>query len=132
MKRTRTALALSAVLMTASAVLSPTALAASGPLAGTWTSVDTDGSNQTLDIRGSGRLVYSMYYVDDVATSACGGDAAQLTGRGYPDGDTVTMVGALTCVPGGNLVPSFALGFVYDSGTDTLTDEFGIVWHRAS
>ena len=66
------AMALSAVLSVAAFALVSTAWAASGPLAGTWTSVDTDGSNQTLDIKGSGVHVYSMFYFDDAA-SACGG-----------------------------------------------------------
>ena len=133
MKRARIAVALSAVVTVSSAVLAPTASAAGGPLAGTWTSIDTDGSSQTLDIRGSGAHVYSMTYVDDVATSACGGDPAQITGPGHPEGDSVTMVGALTCLPGGNFIRSrIVLGFVYDGSADTLTDDFGIVWHRAS
>lgn len=56
------AMALSAVLSVAAFALVPTDWAASGPLAGTWTSVDTDGSNRTLDIKGSGVHVYSMFY----------------------------------------------------------------------
>jgi hypothetical protein len=134
MKRTRIALALSlsAVITGASVGLGATASAAGGPLAGTWTSIDTDGSNQTLDIRGSGRHVYSMYYYDDAATSACGGDPAQVTGTGHPDGDNLTMVGALACLPGGNWVRSrIVLAYVYDGSTDTLTDDAGVVWHRA-
>lgn len=133
MKRARIAIALSAVVTVASAVLAPTASAASGPLSGTWTSVDTDGSNQTLDIRGSGVHVYSMSYIDDAATSACSGDPAQIIGPGHPDGDSLTMVGSLTCLPGGNFIRSrIVIGFVYDGSADTLTDDFGIVWHRAS
>lgn len=126
------AMALSAVLSVAAFALVPTDWAASGPLAGTWTSVDTDGSNQTLDIKGSGVHVYSMFYFDDAA-SACGGDPAQLTGRGSLDGDVLIMAGVLTCLPGGNFVwEQIYVGFAYDSSDDTLTDDFGIVWHRAS
>ena len=133
MKRARIAVALTAGLTLAGAVAPATASAASGPLAGTWASVDTDGSNQTLDIRGSGAHVYSMFYVDDAATGACGGDPAQVTGPGYVDGDTVTMVGVLTCRPGGNVIRSrIVIGFVYDSSTEDLTDDFGVVWHRTS
>ena len=131
MKRARIAIALTAGLTIASAVLAPTASAARGPLAGTWTSVDTDGSNQTLDIAGSGAHVYSMFYADDAATGACGGNPAQVTGPGYPDGDSLTMVGALTCKPGGNIFRSrIVIGYTYDGAADTLTDDFGIVWHR--
>jgi hypothetical protein len=133
MKRARIAIALSAVVTVASAVVAPIASAASGPLAGTWTSVDTDGSNQTLDIRGSGVHVYSMTYFDESATSACGGDPAQVTGPGYPDGDNLTMVGAPICLPGGIFAPPrFVIEYVYDGSADTLTDSFGIVWHRSS
>ena len=134
MKGTRIAVALSlgAVLTVGSAGLG-SAASSQGPLAGTWTSVDTDGSNQTLDIRGSGRHVYAMVYYDDAATSACGGDPAQVTGPGYPDGEHLTLVGALTCLPGGNFLRSrIAPGYTYDASTDTLTDDFEIVWHRAS
>ena len=49
---------------------STAASAANGPLAGTWTSIDNDGSTQTLDITGSGRHAYSMVYVDEIATIA--------------------------------------------------------------
>lgn len=116
-----------------SAAYAPTASAASGPLAATWISVDTDGSNQTLDIKGSGVHVYSMFYFDDAATGVCGGDPARVTGPGYPDGDNLTMVGALTCLPGGNVLRSrLIIGFVYDGSADTLTDDFGVVWHRAN
>ena len=74
-----------------------------------------------------------MSYVDDAATDACGGDPAQVKGPGYPDGDSVTMVGTLTCLPGGNVFRTrIAIGFVHDDATDTLTDDFGIVWHRVS
>ncbi|GAA2159421.1 hypothetical protein FHX52_3705 [Humibacillus xanthopallidus] len=131
MKRTRHALALSAAIAVASAVLAPAASAASGPLAGTWTSIDTDGSNQTLTIVGSGAHVYSMSYFDDVASGACGGDPAMVKGPGYPDGDTLTMVGTLTCLPGGNVFRErLVLGYEYDAETDTLTDGSDVVWHR--
>jgi hypothetical protein len=133
MKRARIAIGLSGVITVASATLSPLASAASGPLAGTWTSIDIpDGSSQTLDIRGSGARVYSMLWLDHGAT-ACGGDPAQISGPGYPDGDDLIMVGALKCLPGGNFIRSrIAIGFVYDGSADTLTDEFGVVWHRTS
>lgn len=43
------------------------------------------------------------------------------------------MAGVLTCLPGGNFVwEQIYVGFAYDSSDDTLTDDFGIVWHRAS
>ncbi|MFC7598448.1 hypothetical protein ACFQU3_24270 [Terrabacter sp. GCM10028922] len=131
MAHTRLATALSAVLMLAGVAVAAPASAASGPLAGTWTSIDTDGSNQTLDIMGSGGHVYSMIYVDDAATSACNGNPAMITGPGIVDGDVLVMNGTLTCLPGGNVFRSrLTVSFVHDSSTDTLTDDFGIVWQR--
>ncbi|WP_323096335.1 hypothetical protein [Intrasporangium sp. YIM S08009] len=130
MKRTRIAITLGAAL----ALLTPAAAsAASGPLAGTWASVDTDGSSQTLSITGTGNRVYAMVYADDVATSACGGAPAKVTGPGFTTGDGVVLVGALTCMPGGNHITGrIAISYVYDGASDTLTDDFGILWHRTS
>ena len=71
----------------------PPASAASGPLAGTWTSVDIDGSNQTLDIMGSGSHAYSMIYSDESATNACDGDPAVVSGPGFVDGDHFSRSG---------------------------------------
>jgi hypothetical protein len=86
MKRTLPSIAVGVSFACVSAILAPSAQAASGGLAGAWTSVDTDGSNH----------------------------------------------GTLVCLPGGNVFRSrLAIGFGYDAGTDTLTDSFGIVWHRA-
>ena len=134
MKRAALSIVVSVVLASAAAFLAPAAAtAASGTLAGTWTSVDTDGSKQTLDITGSGRHAYSMVYVDDSATGACGGSPARLSGPGFVDGSDVLMVASLVCLPGGNVVRSrLAVTFAYDSGSDTLADDFGIVWHRAT
>jgi hypothetical protein len=132
MAHARLATALSAVLTLAGVALAGPASAAGGPLAGTWTSIDTDGSNQTLDIMGSGGHVYSKIYVDEAATGACDGNPATITGPGFVDGDVVVLNGALTCLPGGNVFRSrITVGFVHDSSTDTLTDDFGITWHRA-
>jgi hypothetical protein len=130
----RTTLTTAAVLLaTASAVLAPSvAFAASGTLAGTWTSIDDDGSTQTLDITGSGHHAYSMVYVDDSATGACDGNPAQISGPGFVEGEDVVMIGTLVCLPGGNdLRTRISVFFDYDTGTQTLTDSFGIVWERA-
>ena len=133
MKRAPLTLATAALLATASAFLAPTAASGvSGTLAGTWTSTDTDGSTQTLDITGSGRHAYSMVYVDESATGACAGDPAQVTGPGFVEGEDLVMVGTLVCLPGGNgLRTRISIFFDYDAGADTLTDSFGIVWERA-
>jgi Tol biopolymer transport system component len=100
---------------------------------GTWTSIDVDGSHQTLDIQGSGlggHLVMSIF--DDSATTACGGSPGRLEGSGAVNGESLLMTGTLTCIPGGNpLAGPTSLRFVHDPGTDTLTDESGVTWHRA-
>lgn len=106
------------------------AIAAQGSLAGTWTSTDTDGSNQTLTITGSGRSVYAMSLYDDAA-SLCGGAPALATGSGSVDEDTLLMRVAAVCLPGGNVLRGVIdIGFI-QAGDDTLIDEFGVVWSRA-
>lgn len=81
---------------------------------------------------GSGNHAYSMVYVDDSATGACNGDPARISGPGFVDGSDLLMVATLVCLPGGNAFGRITIGFEYDAGTDTLSDNFGIVWHRAS
>lgn len=106
------------------------AIAAQGSLAGTWTSTDTDGSNQTLTITASGRRVYAMSLYDDAA-SLCGGAPALATGSGNVEGDTLLMRAAAVCLPGGNVLRGvIGIGFVH-TGDDTLIDDFGVVWSRA-
>ena len=122
-----------ATLLGTSLVLgAPPATAAQGPLAGTWTSTDTDGSNQTLTITGSGRRAYAVTYFDDAATSLCDGAPAMVNGSGRVDGDDLFTRGAAVCLPGGNRLRGvITIDYTYDAATDTLTDAFGIVWSRA-
>ena len=122
-----------ATLLGTSIVLGPLpATAAQGPLAGTWTSTDTDGSNQTLTITGSGRRAYAVAYFDDAATSLCDGAPAMVNGSGRVDGDDLFTRGAATCLPGGNRLRGvITIDYTYDAASDTLTDAFGIVWSRA-
>ena len=129
--RARNLLLASTLAVALGGALAPAATAAPGDVAGHWTSIDNDGSSQTLDVRGSGNNVYSMFLYDDSATSACDGDPARLTGTGVLDGDLLVMNGALTCQPGGNpLRFHIDFAFVYSAGSDTLTDLSGVVWHR--
>jgi hypothetical protein len=127
MKRTVLSVAAGVVL----AFLPATAWASTGGLAGSWTSVDNDGSLQTLDITGSGEKAYSMVYYDESATGVCDGAPARVSGPGFVVDDGVVMFGTLVCQPGGNVLRSrLTLAYEYDAGTDTLTDSFGIVWSR--
>lgn len=108
----------------------PPAVAAQGNLAGNWTSIDTDGSNQTLTITGSGRRVYAMSLSDDAA-SLCGGAPALATGSGRLEEDKLLMRAAVVCLPGGNVLRGvISIGFI-QAGVDTLIDDFGVVWSRA-
>jgi len=130
---TTLAIAVSTLALSA-AVLAPPASATAGALAGTWVSVDVDGSNQTLEIKGAGNPVYSMSFVDDFTTGVCGGPPAKLVGHGVADGDGVFLLGTLVCLHGGNPIPGERVSFSleYDAATDTLTDFAGVVWERAS
>lgn len=109
------------------------ASAAEGPLAGTWVSVDIDGSNQTLTLHGAGKQSYAAFLRDDFTSGVCGGPPAKLAGTALVDGDELLVRGTLVCLPGGNPVPRVrvAVGFAYDAQTDTLTDEAGVVWERS-
>lgn len=120
------------VLAWSATLLASPASAAPGDLAGTWASVDLDGSNQTLDINGAGNPVYSVFLRDDFTSGGCGGPPAKLVGHGLADGDALFVVGTLVCLPGGNPIPGERLGLVfeYDVATDTLTDDSGVVWER--
>jgi len=111
------------------------ASAASDPFRGSWTSVDPfDGSTQYLSINGSGKAGnHSVFLFDTVATGACSGGPANVTGPGQVDDDTLYWVFTVTC-PGGGRGPVTGLSgpgfFVYDSGTDTLTDDAEALWSR--
>jgi hypothetical protein len=108
----------------------PLTAAADAPFAGTWTSVDTDGSTQGLAIgRGS---TPAVTYLDFYASScASDGPSTQFvaTGRGTID-DSMMWVDFRNGGCGRHKIGPFGLGFAYDAASDTLTDDFGISWHR--
>jgi hypothetical protein len=111
--------------------LAPAVSAADTGFAGTWVSTDTDGSTQALAIgRGS---TPAVTYQDFYATS-CSDDGAPsahfvATGRGTISGDWLG-VEFRNGRCGRHAIGPFGLGFSYDSGNDTLTDDFGITWYR--
>jgi hypothetical protein len=123
---------LSALAIGVAVVAAPPASAKPGNLAGSWVSVDLDGSNQTLRIKGAGNHVYAMFYRDDRTSGICGGTPAKVTGRGVAEGNELAARGTLVCLPGGNPLPGqrVAVQYHYDAGTDTLTDSWGVVWQR--
>jgi hypothetical protein len=115
------------------AMLAAPASAKPGHLAGNWASVDLDGSNQTLRIKGAGKHVYSTFYRDDRTSGICGGSPAKVVGRAVAQGNELAVRGTLVCLPGGNPLPGqkVIVSYEYDAGTDTLTDSWGVVWERA-
>jgi len=103
-----------------------------GALAGVWSSIDTDGSHQTLMIMGAGNPNYAAYYEDDFTSAVCGGPPAKLVGRALAVEDGLLVRGTLVCLHSGNPFPRehIVLFYEYDAAADTLTDESGVVWTR--
>ena len=122
-------LAAAVCIASSAATLAP-AHAAEG-FAGRWTASDYDGSNLSLSIQGSGGR-YAVREVDDAAT-VCGGAPASVTGAGTADADLLVVQATLACAPGGNpFRQRIEISFTYDATFDTLTDNDGVVWSRAS
>jgi hypothetical protein len=119
-----------AALTILAAGLAPAGAAAeASPFAGTWTSTDTDGSNQTMSISGSSSGALGVRYYDDVGT-VCGGDPARFAGVGRVDGDILEADVLLVCIPGGNVFGHITIEVTYEANTDTLSDPSGVVWTR--
>jgi len=112
-------------------LVSGTTAKPSDPFKGVWTSIDTDGSNQTISFGGSDSLRF-VHYFDDGA-SACGWPednvTATLNGVGTVSGDTITTDLDGQCNGTGQDLSSSAT-YTYHSGNDTLTDNFGVIWNR--
>ena len=111
--------------------MAPAAAAAGPGVAGTWVSTDSDGSTQALAI---GRGATPAVTYQDFFASSCDRDGSPSThfvasGRGTVVGD-VLQVEFRNGRCGRHAIGPFALGFVYDPGSDTLTDDFGITWSR--
>lgn len=108
------------------------AAAPTSPFTGSWTSTDGDGSSQTLVVSTGKRpsVIYQDFYA-----SGCdnyGGPATHWVGAGTGsvEGDVLWVSfhksGCGTFLQGG-----YGDFYTYDAGTDTLTDQFLIVWYRA-
>jgi hypothetical protein len=122
--------ALMAVLLVAGAAAAP------DPFQGTWYSVDTDTSNQTLRVGGGPGGSYHVRYYD-YGASVCGwtplggGDAASAQGSLSASGLVLSGDLPVYCLAS----PRYLWGtggfeFTYDAGTDTLTDSHGVEWHH--
>jgi hypothetical protein len=133
-RRLAATLAIAVSMLASATVLATPASAAAGDLAGSWTSIDLDGSNQTLKLKGAGNPVYSAFLRDDFTSGVCGGPPAKLVGHAAADGNGLLMRGTLVCLHRGNPVPGVRVvfSFEYDPANDTLTDDSGVVWERAS
>ena len=111
--------------------LAPAVSAADPGFAGTWRSIDSDGSTQALAIgRGSTPAVTFQ----DFYASSCDNTGAPATqfvanGRGSIDGPSM-WVEFRNGGCGQAKIGPFELGYSYDSSSDTLTDDFGITWYR--
>ena len=119
------------------AVLVVGAAAAPDPFKGTWYSVDTDTSNQTMRIGGGPGSSYHVRYYDDGA-SVCGwtvgasGPAASANGFLSATGDVLSGSIPVYCLTSPRyLYGTSSFTFTYDPATDTLTDSpWGVVWHH--
>ena len=113
-------------------LVSGTAAKPSDPFTGVWTSIDTDGSNQTISFGGPGSLRF-VHYFDDGA-SACGWPednvTATMNGVGTVSGDTLTTDLNGQCNGTGQDLSSSGVVYTYDSTGNTLTDTFGVTWYR--
>jgi hypothetical protein len=120
-----------ALVLGAQAMVAAPAFATTSPFNGTWTSVDTDGSNQVLTVRGSGAHTRAVSLFDD-AGSVCGGAPTLVAGTGTIDDIFLGGLVAVNCLPGGNAFHGRVfVEFMYDESTDTLVEPSGVVWHRA-
>ena len=127
----RKAAAIGAIMLGTQLLVALPASAEEVPFNGTWTSVDTDGSNQLLIVRGSGSDARAVTLLDDAGT-VCGGAPAKVAGAATIDGDFLLLTAPVTCQPGGNPFQGRVfVEFRYDSGTDTLVEPSGVVWHRS-
>ena len=116
-------------LTTLGLAVAPAAVATTSPFSGTWVSIDTDGSHQTMSFSGSGTGAVAVRYYDDLAT-VCDGSPARFAGPGWVDGDTVVSDVLLVCLPGGNVFGHITVEATYNASDDTLTDPSGVVWTR--
>lgn len=117
------------ILMLGIGLLATPAHAANG-YTGSWAAVDVlDGSGMTLSVTGNGPHV-GVRMVDDGAT-VCGGGRATLSGSGQLDEEHLVAHVSATCQGGGTFSRRpIHLAWLYDAGTDTLSDPDGNTWHR--
>ena len=109
------------------------------PWIGTWESIDTDGSSQTMRIRAQDDARYSVVVTDDAA-SVCAGASSTMTGTGRLEGAGLVLAAPqLTCddgatpsaVDGSSLAEALRdYTLVHDAEIDTLADNMTVTWSR--
>ena len=122
----------SASALLVAAMLVVGAAAAPDPFKGKWTSVDIDGSNQTLLVGGGPAGSYHVRYHDDGAT-VCAADlsiAASAVGALGSSGDTISGLMPVYCLASPRYLYDLDSYFQYTyyPATDTLVDQHGTVW----
>lgn len=116
-------------------LLSTPAVAAPPPaMTGSWAGTDTDGSALSMSIGGGPNR---MNYQDAGATVCLNtfGEFSKASGGGFAEivGNAITLTTDIDChLSTGRTtwMSDFVLTFDYDPGTDTITDQFGVCWHR--
>lgn len=108
----------------------------SDPFVGKWASTDTDGSYQILTIGGGSGSSYHIR-VSDFGASTCGLDpesgdflhAASIEGTLSLSDGRLSAALPLYCQTTPPTFDGYAfLQYTYDQATDTLVDNFGVVW----
>ena len=120
-----------AIAIPAAALAAP----ATSPFTGSWVSTDVpDGSHQTLVVSAGARpsVVYQDFYA-----SGCDSFSELPATHWTASGTGEVEDGTLWVSFHKSGCGRFAQGgygdyYTYDSGTDTLTDSFGIVWTRTA
>jgi hypothetical protein len=103
------------------------------PFVGSWVTTEPDGSTQTIVIRAHrGEDAYEIVVRNDSA-GACSGAPSMIKGTGRLDGATELVIPSplLLCDDRPPLEEQrHSLTFVHDPESDTLTDNFELVWDR--
>ena len=126
----RKAAVAAALVLGAQALVAAPAFAVESGFTGTWTSVDTDGSNQVMTISGASAHTRAVMLFDDAGT-ICGGAPTLVSGVGTIDENILWVDVTVKCLPGGNPIHArVGIAFVYDEASDTIGEPSGVVWHR--
>jgi len=101
-------------------------------ISGSWRSTDTDGSSQSLEITqppGRGADIYSFNY-HDTASAACQGVPLDIAGTGTFSDQTLKVRFTFVCPGSPDPLGPYDSWYRYNSASDTITDNWGVVWRR--